>query len=148
MKTKTTYPAKAKKAKAFLVAGMILIQASLIANDGSDVNQNSNETENVDSEYTESPATLKAENDYCSINEEAFEAEYEIQDWMCNIYNDIWNSDPIEDEPELEEWMYNPQHSIWLDLNDAEELEPAIESWMTNPNDWNNTSYKFMHTLL
>ncbi|MBN2521933.1 MAG: hypothetical protein JXB24_01600 [Bacteroidales bacterium] len=143
MKTKTTYPAKA-----FLVAGMILIQASLIANDGSDVNQNSNETENVDSEYTESPATLKAENDYYSIDEEAFEAEYEIQDWMCNPHNDFWNSDPIEDEPEIEEWMYNPQHNFWSDLNDAEELEPVIESWMTNPDDWNNTGDKFMHASL
>jgi len=131
MKTKTTYPVKAKKAKAFLVAGLILIQVSLLANDGSD--------------YTEIPAILKAENAYYSIDEEAFEAEYEIQDWMCKPHNDFWNSDPIEDEPEIEEWMYNPQHNFWLDLNDAEELEPVIESWMTNPDDWNNTGNKFMH---
>ena len=146
MKTKTTYPEKARKAKTILVAVLFLIQASLIANDSSDVNQNYNETKNANYEYTGIPATLNTEKAYCNINEVAFETEYEIEDWMSNIQNDSFNSQLDEKEIELEEWMYNPQHSFWLDLNDAEESELAIESWMTNLNDWINTCGELLLT--
>lgn len=160
MKTTTTYPENAKKskaillaalilmnakkAKAILVAAIILIQASLIANDSSGVNQNYNETTKADSEYTKISAALKSENAYYSINEEASEAEYKIEDWMYNIHDDVWNNDAIEDEPELEEWMCNPNSSFWFDLGEAKEKEQAIESWMTNLNEWTDTSDDFM----
>lgn len=117
MNTKTTYPVKG-----ILVAGLILIQVHLLANGSS--------------EFTKVPVAAKIENSYSNISEEAFEAEYEIEDWMHNIQNDVWNSDAIEEEQELEEWMYNTKHYFWLDLSDAEDIEPAIENWMTNPNDW------------
>ena len=160
MKTTTTYPVNAKRAraillaalilmnakraKAILVAAIILIQASLIANDNSDVNQNYNETTKADSEYTKISAALKAENAYYSINEVASEAEYKIEDWMCNIHDDVWNNDAVEDEPELEEWMYNPHSNFWSDLGKAEEKEQTIESWMTDLNEWKDIDDDFM----
>jgi hypothetical protein len=163
MKTTTTYPENANKAKVILVAGLILIQASLIAGDSSDVNQNYNETNKAYSEYTAVPAILNAEMAYYNINEEAVETEYEIEDWMfdiqndnynayseeeeieledwmCNIQNDSFKSQQQEAEIELEEWMYNPQNSFWFNLTEAKESEPAIESWMANPDEWINTS--------
>ena len=101
MKTTTTYPVNAKrakaillaaiilmtakKAKAILIVAIILIQASLIANDSSDINQSNNETNKADSEYIRISAAVKAENAYYSVNEEAYEAEYKIEDWMYNI---------------------------------------------------------------
>ena len=39
MKTITNYPGKAKRAKAILIAGLISIQAALIAGDSSSVNK-------------------------------------------------------------------------------------------------------------
>jgi peptidoglycan hydrolase CwlO-like protein len=129
MKTKTTYPMNAKMATAFLIAGLFLIQASLIANDSSDVNQNYSETKNT----------------YSYINEEAFEAEYEIEDWMSNVHTYPFNVQSVEEKRiKLEEWMCKTQHTLWLNLNEVVEEEIAIESWMANPKDWKNTGDELM----
>ncbi len=145
MKTKTTYPENAKKAKAILVAGLIFIQAALIAGDSSDVKKEFTNTNDAYIAGTEVPNALKAENAYYYLNDVAFEAEMEIEEWMYNVHNDYMKS-ASEEEVELEEWMYNTQHSFWFDLNDAEESELAIERWMTNPNDWKNNSDELMLT--
>ncbi len=78
MKTKTTYPKKAKRAKAILVGGLILIQASLIAGDSSGVKQELANTSDSYYEYSEIPIALNAANAYYYLNEVAFEAEFEM----------------------------------------------------------------------
>ena len=143
MKIRTIYPGKARKAKTILVAGLVLMQASLMANDSSDVNRNYNATENVYNEYAGNPSKLNVENINYYLNEKAFEAEYEIEDWMFNVYSDylntVTNEEAVEPEIKLEEWMSDIQDSFWLDLDEAQEQEPAIECWMTDPKDWIDT---------
>ena len=146
MKTKTNYPENANRVKAFLVAELILIQVSLIAGEKSYVKQDSNNTVDSYSGCTKFPIALNVGNACYYLYEVAVEIEYEIEDWMCNIYNDNFNTHVDEEEIELEEWMYNTQHSFWLDLNDIEEPEPAIESWMANPNNWINTTDELLLT--
>lgn len=132
MKTKTNYTEKAKTAKAILVAGFILIAASLTASDNSEVNRN-------------------LENAKHYLNDDAYEAEYKIEDWMCTIYTDflnaVANEEAIEPEIELEDWMYNIHNIFWLDLNDAEEPEMTIENWMTNPESWIYSGNEYLLTF-
>lgn len=136
MKTITTYSGHAKRAKAILIAGLIFIQAALLASDSSDVKQAYINTGDAYPEYAEKPNAQNAENVYYELSDTAFEAEMEIEDWMCNIHNDSFNYNLDEEEIELEEWMYNTQHIFWKDLDEAEEPELAIEDWMTNPDEW------------
>ena len=129
MKTKTTYPMNIKRATAILIVGLFLIQASLIANDSSVVKQNLSDTENT----------------YSSINEEALEAEYELEDWMSNIHTYPFNVQSVEEKKiKLEAWLCNTQHTYWLQLEEVQEEETSIESWMANPKDWENTGNELM----
>lgn len=146
MKTKTTHPEKANKVKAIFVAGLILIQASLIASDSSDVKKHLNPVKDAYTLSTEQPYALNAGNAYDYVYEEAYEPEMKIEDWMYNIQNDAFNSKVEEEEIELEEWMYNTHHSFWFDLDEADESELAIERWMTNPDEWMNTSDEILLT--
>ncbi len=136
MKTITTYPKKAKRAKAYLIAGLILTQVSLMASESFIVNRDSESTGNSLSEYTETSVALNSENAYYYLNEIAPETEFEIEDWMSNIHNDYLNAQLNEEEMELEEWMYNTQHVFWKDLINVGEYELVVESWMINPNEW------------
>lgn len=146
MKTKTTYPENANKAKALLVAGLILIQASLIAGDSSSVKQSFNYTNDAYIAGTELPNALNTENSFCYLYEEAYEPEMEIEDWMCNIYSDYLNANSDEEEIELEDWMYNTQNSFWKDLDETMEQELAIEDWMTKPEKWFDTTQEIVLT--
>ena len=146
MKTQNNNTENANRAKAFVVAGLILIQASLLASEGSDAKQDLNSTKDTTAAGTKLTNALNAGNTYCYLYDVAVESEMEIEDWMCNIQNDSYNSRMIEEKIEMEEWMYNPHNSFWLDLDDAEESELAIESWMTNPNDWINSSDEILLT--
>jgi hypothetical protein len=135
MKTQTTYPNKTRMASIILVAGFILTQTSLIAGDSANMIQPGQVAENAQHEYYANPSAQIVEN--------AFETEYEIEDWMYTIYSDYLNAvadeEVSEPEMELEDWMYNIHNSYWLDLTEAEEAELAIENWMTTPDDWNIT---------
>ena len=122
-------------AKAILIAGLISIQAALIAGDSSNVNKDVAITNDAYIAGTELPNTLKAENTYCYLNDVAFEAEMEIEDWMYNIQNDNDDAYP-EEEYKLEEWMCNIHNSFWNEIYETEEPELAIENWMTNPDEW------------
>jgi len=173
MKTKNNYPENANRAKAFLVAGLILIQVTLLAGESSFILKDSNNTVHGYSENTKCPSSQNAGNACDYLIEEAIENEFEIEDWMYNTQHSFWLdlndaeeseraiedwmyntqhsfwldlNDAEESELAIEDWMYNTQHSFWLDLNDAEESELAIESWMTNPNDWINASDELMLT--
>jgi len=175
MKTKNNYPEIANRAKAFLVAGLILTQVTLFAGESSFILKDSNNTDKGYSENTKYPGSQNAGNACDYSIEEAIENEFEIEDWMYNTQHSFWLDldDAKESEPAIESWMYNTQHSFWLDLDDAEESEQAIESWMcntqnsfwfdlddteeselaieswmTNPNDWINTSDELMLTSL
>ncbi len=146
MKTKTNTTRNANRAKVLFVAGMIMIQVSLIAGENADLKLDSDNTVNAYSECTKSPIAYNAINTCFYLNEVASESEYEIEDWMCNIHNNDLNTQWDEEELELEEWMYKTEHIFWMDLNDVEESELAIECWMANPNSWLNTKDELMLT--
>ena len=145
MKAKINYPENASRAKAILIAGLVLIQVTLFAgeNTGSYTLEEATESE------------LELEDWMSNVNsgfwldlKDAQEPELAIESWMYNTQDSFWlDLDAAEDsEPALESWMYDIQNIFWLDLDNAEESEPAIESWMTNPNDWINSSDDLMLT--
>lgn len=146
MKTKTNYPETAKRAKVLLTAALILIQVSLLAGKGSDGTKEIGKTTDYHAKCAKIPNALHAENSYYAHNEVAFESEYEIEDWMCNIHNAFDQNQADEEEIDLEEWMYNTQHIFWKDLSDAEEPELAIETWMANPREWITTKNELLLT--
>ena len=79
------------------------------------------------------------------MDEEAFEPEYEIEDWMFNVHNYPFNVQSVEEKRiKLEAWLCKTQHTYWLDLEEVSEEEIAIESWMANPKDWKNTGDELM----
>ena len=138
MKTKINTPENAKRAKAILIAGLILLQASLMASENITSELDSDQILFTVNECEISPVLSHAENICFHLNEAAIENEYEIEDWMCNIHNHDLNTQWDEEEYELEEWMYNTDHVFWKDLDEAEESEAVIECWMANPDNWLN----------
>jgi hypothetical protein len=173
MKTKNNYPENANKAKAFFVAGLILIQVTLLASGSSLILKDSDNTVRGYSENIKCASAQNAGNACDYLLEEAKENEFQIEDWMYNTQNSFWldlddakeYEQPIEDwmcntrnsfwfdlddakeyEQSIEDWMYNTQNSFWFDLNDAKEYEHPIENWMTNPKAWRNTNNELMLT--
>ena len=136
MKTKNNYPKNANRIKVILVAGMILMQVTLVAGKSSYAGHFTGTGTGAYSKNTELLNASNGRNENYTIPKEATEQEYDIEDWMCTVYQDFLNAGSDEEEIELEEWMYNPQDNFWKDIFDAEEPEIAIESWMENPQDW------------
>ncbi len=173
MKTKNNYPENANRAKALLIAGLILIDVTLLAGESSFILKDSNNTACDHGENTKYLSSQNAGNACDYILDEATENELKIEDWMCDTQNSFWldldvakESEPAienwmcntqnsfwldlddaeESEPAIEDWMCNTQNSFWLDLDVAKESEPAIENWMTDPNDWTDTGDELMLT--
>jgi hypothetical protein len=144
MKTKTTYPERARKAKAILIAAVISIQVITIANDTSDVYQENNHANEANVTVTEIPSALNAENAYYYLNDVAVEPEMVIEDWMSNVQYYYLDYCINEEEIELEEWMCNTHHSFWNEIFEAEEPELAIEDWMTKPDEWLETNMEII----
>jgi hypothetical protein len=145
MKTKVTYPEKAYKAKAILIAVMISIQAAVIAGDSSNVKKDYN-SGMVYKTSTEASSTQSASNASLYSDEVAFEPEYEIEEWMSNIQNNYKPTCAVEEEIELEEWMCNIHNSFWKDADEVDEPELAIEDWMTQPDEWFDNAQELMLT--
>lgn len=146
MKTKTTYPEKANKAKVILIAVLISIQAALIAGDSSTVKKDSNYSSRAYKAGIETLYIQAAQSGYLYLDEVASEPEYEIEDWMSNVHNNYKNVCVDEEDIELEEWMCNTQHSFWKDLDEVAEPELVIEDWMTHPEDWFENTEDIMLT--
>ena len=130
MNAQNYYPENANRAKAILVAGLVLIQVTLFAG------------ENTTGKGTQNAANY--------TTEEATEKEIELEDWMYNTQNSFWYDLSNAKEPELaiEDWMCNTQNSFWYYLKEVKEPEIAIENWMTNPDAWTTTGGEVMLSSL
>jgi hypothetical protein len=145
MKTKT-YPQIAGTYKMILVAGLIFVQTLGIAGDGSDIKKEVGSPKVSPVIPTELSITANQGIFYDNLNEEAYEPEMEIEEWMSHIQDYSADSTADEEEYELEDWMCNPKNSFWLDLSEASEPELIIEDWMTNPDAWKTVNDNILLT--
>ena len=150
MNTQNYYPENASRAKAILIAGLVLIQVTLFAGENTTGKESQN-TANTGN-YTTEEATeseIELEDWMSNVNSsfwydlsEAKESEPALESWMYDTQDSFWLdlSEAEDSEPELESWMYNTQDSFWFDLEEVKDPEPALESWMINPDDWTESS--------
>jgi hypothetical protein len=136
MKTKTANQEKAKPAKALLIISLIFIQTALIASDGSELKHHYTRGGETQKRVTENSVASIPGNTFYYIPEVAPETEYELEDWMCDVHNEFWDSAADEAEVELEDWMCDTSNSFWSDIIRPREEELAIEEWMKNPDSW------------
>ena len=143
MKTPNYYPENNNKAKAILIAGLVLIQVTLFAGENTGKYVLEDTTEN-EIELEDWMSNVQSSFWYDLNN--AKEPEPAIESWMCNTEDSFWFdlTDAEESEPAIEDWMSNVQSSFWFDLKDTKETELALENWMTNPDNWEITTAELM----
>ena len=155
MNAQNYYPENANRAKAILVAGLVLIQVTLFAGENTTGKGTQNAANYTTEETTEKEIELEdwmsnVQSSFWYDLSEAQEPELAIEDWMYNTQSSFWYDLSNAKEPELaiEDWMCNTQNSFWYYLKEVKEPEIAIENWMTNPDAWTTTGGEVMLSSL
>ena len=133
MKTLTNIRKTEKHLKALLLISLIVFQVTLKASEVPAATEEATEVGEVVEDWMLDLSSWTIGNNYYSIDA-IFESEMEIEEWMTNPDNIIWETN-YEEELTIEDWMYDVNHSTWNDCTNNDEEMP-IESWMLDPSGW------------